>query len=98
MAAISFEKIPNPLTEYGRMAAFGGYNIVVHRPVERTVQRSWRERLTARPWRPWVATRTEWIEPAVHEDEVLVTGNTMHVGQEAYDRIRKAMLNDQPLR
>lgn len=31
-------------------------------PEQRTVRRTWRERLFTRPWRPWVATKTITVQ------------------------------------
>lgn len=43
-------------------------------PRREEVRRSWRERLFARPWRPWVATRITWYDPHAQRRTVFLWG------------------------
>jgi hypothetical protein len=65
---------------------FGGLRVIVDR--RRWQRRTWRERFFTRPWRPWQGMKQ--VGPLLGPNQAYRIGNTLVMGEAAYDQLRKA--------
>ncbi len=67
-------------------------------PEERTVTRTWRERLLTRPWRPWERTKTVTVQVPSKTGYFLDYGRTLVMHPETAKRLQESLKNQDSLR
>ena len=69
---------------------FAGMQVFVSRPVVKTVNRTWRERLLSWPWSPLVRIKTVVIPAAIPTDQCYKVGGDLHCGEQVYEQLKQA--------
>lgn len=65
----------------------GGFRLVIVPPTKCVVNRSWKERLFSRPWRPFQKTNDVYHE-MIADGQVVHQGNTLFMNQTTANKIQ----------
>lgn len=74
---------------------YNGFKVFIVKPrlVKNEVPRTWRERLTTRPWRPFKKTKTvDSYVNLMEKDEVVMKGDHLHMTAETWEQIKQLPL------
>jgi hypothetical protein len=72
---------------------YAGMNVIVLRPTQVVVERSWSERLLSWPWRPWIKTRVV-LSHVVPGDYAFNIGNDLFCSEEMYERLKASTMGE----